>query len=132
MTVIYVDTSSALKLLLEEEGTDRVQQLFGAAKHGRSVLASSRLLRTEMHRIAFRESIPLPSVTRVLAYVHLVDVTRAILDSAGELPFHLRTLDAIHLATAATLSSDDDEVQLLTDDSRMRDVGQAMGIGTVP
>lgn len=131
MKMIYVDTSSALKILLEEDGTAQVRGLFREAAQLKNLLVSSRLLRTEMLRIAYRESLDLDDVSKVLTYVNLVDVGRDILDLAGNLRFHVRTLDAVHLATASTLDGGQDEVHLLTHDARMRLVGAEMGLRIV-
>lgn len=126
--MIYVDTSSALKILLAEDGTDQVRDFFEAAKQTRTILVSSRLLRTEMHRIAYRESVPVAEVSAVLSYVHLVDLTRDIVDSAAQFRLHLRTLDAIHLATGVELNEGDDDVRLLTEDTQMARAGAELGL----
>jgi predicted nucleic acid-binding protein len=63
----------------------------------------------------------------------LVAVTDAILERAGR-PFPLepiRTLDAIHLATADALGDAPQLVAIVTRDARVRDNAQAMGFATL-
>ena len=131
MRLVYVDTSAALKTLIDEHGTDRVRRVFEQATAGELSLVSSRLLRTEMYRVAFREAIPDDDVAAVLSHVALVDLTRALLDAAAALRFHVRTLDAIHLATAAELDQGEDRVHLLTADGTMRRRAQDLGLHLV-
>jgi predicted nucleic acid-binding protein len=62
----------------------------------------------------------------VLARLELVRVSDRVLAAAGTLlPAELRTLDAIHLATAQQLGSD--LARVVTCDERMRAAAQAAG-----
>jgi len=59
----------------------------------------------------------------------LVEVDRAVLDRAGK-PFPvepIRTLDAVHLATAEFLQEPPQLVTIVTRDTRVRDNAQALG-----
>jgi predicted nucleic acid-binding protein len=65
----------------------------------------------------------------VLARVDLVRVTDRILNSAGLLlPALLRSLDAIHLATASQLGPD--RSQIVTYDDKMLDTSKRLGFKT--
>lgn len=92
---------------------------------------SSALLRTEALR-AVRHLGP-SAVARVrlaLGRVDLVSVDDAILEAAGMLdPTVMRTLDAIHLATALALA--DDLKVLVTYDRRMMEGARLLGLRTV-
>jgi predicted nucleic acid-binding protein len=63
---------------------------------------------------------------RVLARIDLVRVNDRVLNLAGSiLPEELRSLDAIHLATAGRLGTDLGEI--ITYDERMATAAHAMG-----
>lgn len=101
----YLDTSAALKLLVEEaESTVLAGEI--ADRHVR--LAACRLLETEMRRAAVRlESLSQEMVSDFLRTIDLYDVPPSLYRTAGLLPgMHLRSLDALHLAAAATLDVD--------------------------
>jgi predicted nucleic acid-binding protein len=62
----------------------------------------------------------------VLAVIELVAVSRRVLEGAVEpLPVELRSLDAIHLATAQLLG--DDLARLVTYDERMASAARSFG-----
>lgn len=61
---------------------------------------------------------------------NLLRVDKRVLDLAGGLlPFELRTLDAIHLATAQRLGVD--LGRLCTYDDRMRDAAKTLGMAVI-
>ena len=65
-----------------------------------------------------------------LRRVDLIGIDDRILDAAGILePRILRTLDAIHLATALTLGDDLDAI--VTYDDRMTEAARLLGLSTV-
>lgn len=122
MTLAYLDTSAAMKLLVEEaESEALLHELTGSDRR----LAASWLLHTELHCAAGRNPalIAIPSVTAVLNVVDLVDVTRGDLLAAGT-HAPLRSNDAIHLATALRLGVDD----VITYDSELSRAALAAGI----
>jgi hypothetical protein len=66
----------------------------------------------------------------VLDAIYLLDLTQAVLDdAAGTDPPLLRSLDAIHLATA--LSIGDAQVEVITYDERFADAARANGLTVV-
>lgn len=104
MTVSYLDTSAAMKLVVEEAES---QVLAEALSSGRRLVASW-LLHTELHCAAGRHPLDVRpvAVRAVLDTVHLVDVTRGDLLAAGtQTP--LRSNDSIHLAVAIRLGVDE-------------------------
>jgi predicted nucleic acid-binding protein len=100
--VIYLDSSAVVKLARAEAETDALRAWLAAHP---APLVVSALARTESAR-ALQQSEPaaLPVLTMVLAVLHPHPVSDAILDRAAALPgAQLRSLDAIHLATAEAL-----------------------------
>lgn len=105
MTVAYLDTSAAMKLLVEEaESAALLEEL--TSSHRR--LVASWLLHTELHCAAGRhpDALALDALSAVLDVIDLVDVTRGDLLAAGtQAP--LRSNDAIHLAAALRIGVDE-------------------------
>lgn len=116
--ITYVDTSSLLKLIIEEVGSDRVEVVWDTAEalasvtliavEARAALAASargKRLNADQHR---RAKIELAELAEDL---HLVQVTDDLIGRAGELAEDegLRGYDAVHLAAAIHI-----EAQVLT------------------
>jgi predicted nucleic acid-binding protein len=113
--LIYLDTSALLKLIFHEAGSDAlVEYLPPGATH-----VSSTLLLVEARRgIARRAPGRLPELDVMLARIKLVGISDAVIEAAGRLPDPmLRSLDAIHLATALLIREDVD-VLISYDDRR--------------
>lgn len=120
----YLDSSAFVKLVVTEARSAELRTYL--KRHPRRV--SSALLRTEAVR-AVRLAGPdaLAQTRRALRAIDLVAVGDGILDAAGTLePGVLRTLDAIHLATAMTLGDDLDVV--ITYDARMAESARLLGL----
>lgn len=100
--MIYIDTSALLKLVHPEPET---MPLFTWLARHPEDLISSMLIRAESRRALLRnDPAALAKLQGVLAFVAQIPVTEDILDRAAALPDPgLRTLDAIHLASAATI-----------------------------
>lgn len=122
-----MDASAFVKLIVDEPES-RAMHDFLAGEHGRFI--SSALLRTEAMRAAARHGPKALGVARAaLGRVDLVSIDDRILDSAGILhPDRLRSLDAIHVATAAAIG--DDLSVIVTYDERMIDAASLMGLRT--
>jgi uncharacterized protein len=122
VTVAYLDTSAAIKLVVEEaESVALATALTDSSRR----LAASWLLHTEMHCAAGRNPtvIPLEAITAVLETITLVDVTRGDLLAAGT-HAPLRSNDAIHLATALRIGAD----EIVTYDSELARAAASAGI----
>lgn len=103
--IIYVDTSAALKLVVEErESRSTAEYLSAAVEHGDRLVASM-LLYAELHCAANRRGFPPELVNAVLGGINLVDLVRSDLTYAAALPGKLRSADAIHLAAAIRLEA---------------------------
>lgn len=117
-----------VKLLVEEAESGALREWL-ADEHWPGV--SSDLTTTELLRAVRRfEAESMPEARRVLAQLTLVEITPEICERAAMLhPLHLRSLDAIHLATALDLG---DEVDgLVTYDERLARAASEYGIPTL-
>jgi len=63
-------------------------------------LVSSRILRTEITRVLRRESLPVSDRDHILDYVDTIPLDHVVLQEAEAIIPHVRTRDAIHLASA--------------------------------
>ena len=127
--VVYLDSSAIIKLIAPEAETPGLLAYLAE----RPRLVSSALSRVETHR-AIRRAGGTRSDRRraeeVLARIALVRIDESILQQAGDLPpAELRTLDAVHLATA--LSVGPDLAELVTYDRRLADAAVAAGLKVV-
>ncbi|MFF2031160.1 type II toxin-antitoxin system VapC family toxin [Arthrobacter sp. NPDC058192] len=104
--IVYVDTSAALKLIVEEPDSAAAAQYLSAAARAGDQLVASMLLYTELHCAGHRRGLPVDLITAVLDGINLVDVARSDLMYAAAMPGKLRSADAIHLATAIRLQAD--------------------------
>lgn len=97
--MIYLDSSAIVKLARREPETDALRRWIAANSQP---LMASALARTETRRALTRsEPAAVRNLGAVLAVLHQKSVSDAVLDAAAEFPDPaLRSLDAIHLATA--------------------------------
>jgi uncharacterized protein len=127
--LIYLDTSALLKLVKDDEaeGPALRAHLEGTVERG---LVSSTLLAVEARRSMLRiRPDGLSKVDLVLAEVAQIGISDAVIESASRLPDPLlRSLDAIHLATALLIQ--DDVESMITYDVRLRGAAEAHGLPT--
>lgn len=99
MTGFYLDTSAAVKLLFNERESAELARWL--AESGASLVSSS-LLVTELLRTASQGAEGAVLAARsLLNTVYLDSITGPVLELAAHLgPTSMRSLDAIHLATA--------------------------------
>ena len=127
MSALYLDSSAFVKIVVQEAESGALRTYLAGSDSRR---VSSALLRAEALR-AVRHLGPdaLAAVREGLRRVDLVAIDDRILDTAGTLqPGLLRTLDAIHLATALALGDDLDAV--VTYDERMVEAARLLGLAT--
>jgi predicted nucleic acid-binding protein len=119
----YLDSSAIVKLAVQEPESAALLRYL----RGRRPLVSSALARTEVLRALLpggEESIA--RGRSVLARLDLVRVNDRVLSAAGTLlPIELRSLDAIHLATARQLGSA--LVPIVSYDDRMAEAARQLG-----
>ena len=119
----YLDTSAALKLLIEEPESGT---LAAAIAEAGAELVGSRLLETELRRAGHRNpGLHQDGVTALLEVIDMYELPPSIFRQAGLLPgTHLRSLDALHLAAAIALGVD----ALLTYDVRLASTARDLGV----
>lgn len=123
MPAIYLDSSAIVKLVVRENESDALR------KHlrRRGPLISSALARVEVLRALLPGGeVAATAGRRVLATIELVRVNDRVMELAGSiLPVELRSLDAIHIATAHRLG--DDLGGFITYDERMAAAARQLG-----
>ena len=113
-----------MKLVVEERESSALRELLGRDAD----LLASALAEVEVVR-AVRRVVPdlVPQAERVVAQIALVDVNEPIRARARLLePVTLRSLDALHLATALEIGEELDAV--VTYDARMSEAGKTLGL----
>ena len=123
MAATYLDSSAIVKLAVREAESVALRRYL----RRRRPLVTSALARTEVIRALLPAGDDAVAAGRkVLTRLDLVRINNHVLDSAAALrPAQIRSLDAIHLATAALLG--EDMGTLVTYDERMADAAQQTG-----
>jgi predicted nucleic acid-binding protein len=122
--ITYIDTSTLIKLIVEEEGSDRAELIWQTA----DLVASVSLVVVESRaalaaaargkRLSSRQlGVAQEELAEFVADLHLVEVTAELIESAAQLAESesLRGYDAVHLAAAlfveaAVLTSADSDL----------------------
>ena len=124
--MIYLDSSAIVKLVAPEPETDALMVFVGTDPER----VSSALAVVEVNRAVQRlggNEVLFRRAREVLSRIALIKIDDPVLRTAAELdPPTLRSLDAIHLATA--LSIVEPVAALVTYDSRLRDASRQNGI----
>jgi uncharacterized protein len=124
----YCDTSALVKLLADEVESSALAEF--ARAPGRTFI-TSQLSITELTR-ALRRKNPgnAASPFEVFEFISKLAVSRVLLEAAGELlPVELRTLDAIHLASALSLGTDCEGI--VSYDIRLQRAARSAGLDAV-
>lgn len=125
--MIYFDSSALVKLVIAEPESNALRSFL--VKQPKILHLSSSLATAELRRTLIRLNLPkvvFDKADEVLESLSLLPVNQPVLEYASALPGrYLRTLDAVHLATAARLRSA--LVALVTYDKRM--VSAAIEVG---
>jgi hypothetical protein len=104
--LVYLDSSAIVKLAIPEPEST----VLFAWLAERPERVSSAVARVEVRRALRRAGMPtdaLRRATSVLNAIASIPIDRAVIEAAGELdPPELRSLDAIHLATALSVGAD--------------------------
>jgi len=123
--ILYIETSAAAKLLIDESASSRLAARLDNAVDQDDALISSMLLETELRRLAVRVDLTQIAVTHLLERFDLMETDRSLYREAGLLPGrHLRSLDALHLAAALRVGTD----VMVTYDRRQADAADAAGL----
>ncbi len=122
-----LDSSVAIRILLGHSPAAATWFADAAADPDVELLAS-RLLRTEVTRVLRREGLPVSRRDEVVDYVGTIPISDAILAEAEAIVPHVKTLDAIHLASLLHTGLD---ATVVTHDANMRAVAELLGYSTV-
>lgn len=120
--MIYLDTSAAVKLLVEEDESEAVAAIFASGAE----FVSSRLLAVELAAVVDRRPIAQRDAQSIIDRVALVPLDDEVADAAIAMRSGLRTLNALHLATAVRLGEAVDSI--LTFDVEMRTASESHGL----
>lgn len=129
--MIYLETSALVKLIRIEVESDHLDDWLDERTEIRWI--TSTLTEIELPR-AIRAVAPegLPSVPAVLARLDRFEIDPIIRSTAAAYPNSaLRSLDAIHLATAQTAATIAPLTALVTYDSRLSEAAGSLGITVV-
>ena len=138
---LYAESSAVLAWLLGEEAGARVRQLLTAA----DIVVASDLTLIECERVLIRAvavgelteadaADRRAHLTAAASHWHVLRIGPEIVDRARQ-PFPgepIRTLDAIHLASALTARSAVAGLELLSLDGRIRKAGGLLGLPLRP
>lgn len=130
----YIESSALVAALLQGDAAakasiraqgERITSALTIAETSRAILRA----RLAGRITAQQQRAAVLTVQRFARRSHLVNITEAILAQAGRrFPVEpIRTLDAIHLATAAALGEPSALVTIVTRDVRVRDNATALG-----
>lgn len=124
---IYLDSSAIVKLAVTEPQTPALRRYLAR----RRPLVSSALARTEVGRalLPFGDEATRRGVD-VLTRIDLIRINDRVLTDAGTLlPLELRSLDAIHLATARLFGHS--LSRIITYDDRLAEAARDLGLTAV-
>jgi uncharacterized protein len=123
---VYLDTSAAAKLLIRESESAALRDYLDRLGPD-GVPISSALLETELRRFGLRFDLSQAAISDLLDRVDLVEPNRSLFAEAGLLPGpNLRSLDALHVATALRL----DASVVVTYDHRLSQAARTVGLAT--
>lgn len=123
----YLDASVALHAVLPW-GDSRARPWLESMNRRRNALYSSTLLQLEVIRALRREQVDVGLSRLVLDRVDLVSIDDGVLRVAGAIEPHIRSLDAIHLATCSMLGSG---ITIVTHDGSMSAAAMLLGLDTL-
>jgi predicted nucleic acid-binding protein len=138
---LYAESSAVLAWLLDENSAAEVRRSLAAA----DIIVASDLTLIECDRVVLRAAAlgelteadaadRRAHLTSAASHWHILRVAPEIVERARQ-PFPgepIRTLDAIHLATALVARAAVAGLTLLSLDNRVRDAGKKLGLDVTP
>jgi predicted nucleic acid-binding protein len=123
-SVVYLDASALVKLVSDESESAALVDFLA----GHSVRATSIVGAVELQRAGARQRDVDPlEVEFLLGSFEIIDLDGRVAEQAGRVgPVGLRTLDAIHVASARELGADLDAI--VTYDRRMIEAARMVGL----
>jgi predicted nucleic acid-binding protein len=123
----YIDASVALHALLPG-GDLRARRWLDAVTQAGDDVFSSMLLHLELARVLRREGLDVSMARPVLDRVNLVSIDDGVLRFAAAIEAHIKSLDAIHLATCALLGAN---ISVVTHDAQMSAAAASLGLEAI-
>lgn len=123
----YIDASIALHALLPG-GDVRARRWLDAVTRSGDEVFSSTLLHLELTRVLRREGLDVVMARPVLDRVNLVSIDDGVLRFAAAIEAHVKSLDAIHLATCALLGAN---ISVATHDLQMSAAAASLGLDSM-
>ncbi len=122
----YLDTSAALKLMVEQAESSALAERLDTES---ADLVACLLLETELRRAAHRHAgLTQELVSRFVERIDLYEVPASLFRQAGLLAASsLRSLDALHLAAAVRIGVD----AVVTYDVRMTQASRELGLAVI-
>ncbi|OMC31807.1 PIN domain-containing protein [Mycobacterium sp. GA-1841] len=127
VTYFYLDSSVAVRILLGHS-MPAAAWFDTATGDPETSVISSRLLRTELTRVLRREGLPVQRRDALLDYVGMLPISDALLAEAEAIVPHIKTLDAIHLASVIRSGLD---ATVVSHDATMLSVAGELGYATL-
>jgi len=125
-SLAYVDASALAKLILDEPGSDAMRRWYVESERA----VTSRVGVVEAYRAAARRPHDPAHLDLILRSIEIVEFDAAIAKSAVSVgPPALKTLDAIHLASALAMLNELDA--FVTYDNRLAEAGRAIGLPVI-
>jgi predicted nucleic acid-binding protein len=124
-SLLYLDASALVKLVVAEPESEALSKVVGEWTHR----ITSRISAVEVARAVRRDAAPdiIERAAHVLDAVAFVELTPVIAELAGALaPPALRSLDAVHLASALSVAPN--VGPFVTYDLRLRDAASEAGL----
>ncbi|MHB8958813.1 MAG: type II toxin-antitoxin system VapC family toxin [Candidatus Limnocylindrales bacterium] len=126
MTTAYLDASAIVKLVVAEPESEALHRWYVEATQ----LLTSRIGVIETIRASARRDHDPNHRARIISDLEIIEVTAAIGTAAATVGSSaLRTLDAIHIATAMSLGPDLEA--FVTYDDRMAEAARSLGLPVV-
>lgn len=120
---LYIDTSALVKLVLDERESENLRLIVGAHELVSSQISITELIRT----VARNQPASVDAARELLGSVTLVTLSENLSARAAWVkPPSLRSLDAIHIATAASLQPELEA--LVTYDKKMGEAARLAGL----
>jgi predicted nucleic acid-binding protein len=120
--LVYLDSSVALRTILDVPERQSLQSWMQTPG---TTFVSSRLLRTEVIRVLRRAGRALADGRPLLDRVGMLEISRETHTVAESIERHVKTLDALHLATALLIG---ESVTVATHDTTMKSVAEHLGL----
>jgi predicted nucleic acid-binding protein len=120
---LYMDSSALVKLVIRESDSDQLRRFVGDRE-----MATSQISRVELIRaVARNQPESVDAAQDLLSELTLISLSRVITSRAAWVPPpFLRSLDALHVASANTMRDSLDA--LVTYDGRMIEAGRLAGL----